>query len=231
MSFVTDAPVRIVAFDFDGTLLEGHSPVRMVRALARRGIIPYGTALAALWWGVRYKLRIPVEQKVVREYIFRSFSQFPAAEADAVMAGLYRDQLRPRLRPQALEAIRGHKEAGEKVVLVSASFSPLLREVARDVGADRFIATQMEVADGFYTGKVAGQPPEGEQKLLQLAAWADGRFGAKGWVLTAAYGDHRSDAPLLAAARCAVAVNPDTGLERTARREGWRIVDWSVKVR
>jgi HAD superfamily hydrolase (TIGR01490 family) len=222
-----NGPVRIVAFDLDGTLLEGHSPVLMLRQLLRQGIIRYNVALQVLWWGVRYRLRMPVEQKAVRGHIFRSFSCFPAAEIDSLMADVYRDSLRPRLRPLGLEAIREHREAGEVVVLVSASFTPILTEVSRDVGADWFICTQMEVKDGRYTGNVVGQPPEGAQKLIQMTAWADAAYREGGWELVAAYGDHLSDAPLLAVARDAVAVNPDTGLERMAKRKGWRILDWS----
>jgi HAD superfamily hydrolase (TIGR01490 family) len=182
--------------------------------------------MAVFWWGVRYRFRMPVEQDEVREYIFKSFSHFPAAEADSLMTGFYNEKLRQRLRLQACEAIREHRATGEIVVLVSASFSPILREASRDVGADWFICTQMEVEDGYYTGSVEGQPPEGEQKIIQLTAWANGEYGEDGWELVIAYGDHYSDEPLLRAARLAVAVNPDTGLERVARREKWRIVDW-----
>jgi XTP/dITP diphosphohydrolase len=221
------APARIVAFDLDGTLLEGHSPVRMVRDLVSRRIIPYTTAAKVLWWGVRYRLRMPVEQEQVREYVFRSLSHFPAAEADDIMTTFYAVDLQKRLRPKALETIRKHQTAGDVIVLVSASFTPLVREVARDLRADWFICTQMEIEDGYYTGNVEGIPPEGAQKPIQLTAWANERFGEGAWVLTAAYGDHSSDEPLLAAAQQPVAVNPDTVLERVARRNGWQTVDWS----
>jgi XTP/dITP diphosphohydrolase len=224
-----DQRVRLVVFDFDGTLLEGHSPVEMTRELLRQGIITWATALKALWWGVRYRLRLPVEQKTVREYIFKSFSHVSAVDADMIMAACYRDHMRSLLRPQALEALKEHQTKGDLVVLVSASFSPILREVLKDVGAYRFICTQMEIENGFYTGAVQGHPPEGAQKVIQLSAWADAEFSESGWVLAAAYGDHRSDEPLLSAAQTAVAVSPDTGLERAAKREGWRIVDWSLK--
>jgi HAD superfamily hydrolase (TIGR01490 family) len=220
--------IRIVAFDFDGTVLEGHSPVRMVRRLVRQRIIPGRTALATLWWGVRYRLRMAVEQAEVREYIFRSFSHFLAVDADTLMADFYTENLRQRLRPRALETIRERQAAGEVIVLVSASFFPILREARQDVGADWFICTQMEVKDGYYTGNVAGLPPEGEQKVVQLVEWADERYGQGAWEFSAAYGDHHSDEPMLRAARCAVAVNPDNVLERVAKREGWRIVDWSM---
>jgi HAD superfamily hydrolase (TIGR01490 family) len=221
-------PVRIAAFDFDGTLLEGHSPVRMIRRLVRCGIMSWGVALRILWWGVRYRLRMPVEQEEVRERLFKSLSHVPAAEADQIITDCYREDMRPLLRPRGLEAIREHKAAGARIVLASASFTPILKEAVRDLEADWFICTQMEVKDGYYTGNVEGLPPEGGQKLVQLTAWADEVYQVDGWTLVAAYGDHWSDEPLLAAAQKAFAVNPDTGLERAAKREGWRILDWSL---
>ena len=224
------SPQAIVAFDFDGTLLEGHSPVRMLRRLTWTRVIPLRIGFKILGWGIRYRFHRPVEQKEVREYIFSAFTHVPVEEANRVMSDFYHDDLRRRLRPKALEVFGEHKAAGDVVVLVSASFLPILREVAPEVGADWFICTQMEVVDGHYTSNVAHTPPEGEQKLIQLRDWADTRYGEDGWELVVAYGDHRSDAPLLASAKRAVAVNPDSGLERIARSQGWQVVDWSFKV-
>ena len=221
---------QVVAFDFDGTLLEGHSPVRMVNKLVRERVIPFRVGLKILRWGIRYRLHRPVEQEEVRKHLFSSFTRFSAEEANKIMSDFYQKDLRNRLRPKALEVINKHKAAGDKVILVSASFLPILREVKSDVGADWFICTQMEVVDGHYTSNVAYLPPEGEQKLIQLAAWADAEFAGNGWELSVAYGDHRSDAPLLAAAKQAIAVNPDSALEKIALKEGWEIVDWSFKV-
>jgi XTP/dITP diphosphohydrolase len=220
---------HIAAFDFDGTVLEGHSPVRLVRRLTVRGIIPYRTALKTAWWGVRYKARMKVEQERVREYLFGSFSHMPVEQADKMMSDFYYDDLQQRLRPQALAALKEQRQKGEVIVLVSASFLPILKEVAQDVQADWFICTQMQIEDGAYTGTVEGLPPEGEQKLVQLTAWADERFGKDTWELSVAYGDHHSDETLLAAAKRAIAVNPDTILERAAKRRGWEIVDWSFE--
>jgi HAD superfamily hydrolase (TIGR01490 family) len=224
-----DALIQVVAFDFDGTVLEGHSPVRLVRKLTANGVIPYRTAIKTAWWAVRYKARMKVEQERVREYLFGSFSHMPAEQSDKMMSDFYHDDLRRRLRPQALEALERHRKAGDVVVLVSASFLPILKEVAQDVKADWFICTQMEVSEGAYTGNVEGLPPEGEQKLVQLSVWADERFGKGAWELAAAYGDHYSDEALLTAAQRAIAVNPDNRLERAAKREGWSIVDWSFE--
>ena len=225
----SNPPVHIVVFDFDGTLLEGHSPVRMVNKLVRRRVIPLRVGFKMLGWGIRYRLHRPVEQEEVREYLFSAFTHISVDEANRIMSDFYCEDLRKRLRPKALKAIQEHRAAGDKVVLVSASFLPILREVKKDVEADWFICTQMEIMDGRYTSNVAHLPPEGAQKLVQLAAWADAEFTGAGWELSVAYGDHRSDAPLLAAAKRAVAVNPDSSLVRIAQREGWQVVDWSFK--
>ncbi|MDR2196999.1 MAG: RdgB/HAM1 family non-canonical purine NTP pyrophosphatase [Coriobacteriales bacterium] len=220
--------IRIAVFDFDGTILEGHSPVRMVYRLFSRRVIPFGVALKVLWWGVRYRLRFPVRQEVVRSYIFASFGSLTAREVDALMADLYHDELAALIRPAARSAMQACREAGEKTVIVSASFRPLLEQTVLDLGADWFICTEMEVLNGLYTGRLLRPAPEGKQKIVQLRAWADETFGVGHWRLVRAFGDHYSDEPLLAAAEAPVAVNPDTLLERIARQQGWRIVDWSI---
>jgi HAD superfamily hydrolase (TIGR01490 family) len=217
---------KLVVFDFDGTLLEGHSPVRMVKSLARRRVIPFGVSLKIGWWGMRYKLRFNVEQATVRKYIFRSFVDLSAREADLLIKDLYRTDLEPRLRPKALEAMKKHQEAGEKIIIVSASFEPIVSELVKSVGAYHAICTQMEVIDGYYTGNVIGEPPEGEQKLIQLKAFANEHFGEGNWKVTWAYGDHSSDEFLMATAEHSVAVNPDARLERDAKAQGWQILDW-----
>jgi HAD superfamily hydrolase (TIGR01490 family) len=219
---------HLAVFDLDGTILDGHSPVLMVYRLYRTGIIPFSTGLHILWWGIRYKLHFEMEQQVVRERIFKTLVHFPVADANKLMIDLYREELEPRLRPEALKRIQLHQQRGDKVILASASFWPILEQLAGDIGADGIVATRMEVIDGYYTGSVAQAPPEGEQKLIQVRALANRLYGADNWELAWAYGDHFSDRALLGAARNPVAVTPGKRLKRLARSEGWRIEDWSL---
>ncbi|MDR2109649.1 MAG: HAD-IB family hydrolase [Coriobacteriales bacterium] len=224
----TTNPVRIVAFDFDGTLIDASSPVRLIFRLTRERIMPVLVGMRIGIWGARYKMGSELDQSLPRGIIFRSLRRVSAADADALLRSLYREELRQSLRPQALEELARHKRDGAEVLIASASFEPIISEVARDLGADGFISTQMEVADGCYTGKTIGEPPEGEQKLLQLKQYADERYGVGNWVLEWAYGDHFSDIPLLEGATHAVAVDPDRRLDRIARSRGWSIVEWEL---
>jgi len=220
-----DKKARIVAFDLDGTLLDAASPVRLVNRLVLNRIMPFRVGVKIGFWGMRYKMGSELDQSLPRRYIFGSFRNFPSTDANSIMVNLYREELRSLLRPEALERIKQHRSQGEFIILASASFDPILREVTRDIAADGYISTQMEVnKHGYYTGRTVGFPPEGEQKLIQLTEYLDERFGEGNWEITWAYGDHFSDVPLLAAANNAVVVDPDRRLAAVAREKGWEIM-------
>jgi XTP/dITP diphosphohydrolase len=222
-------PVRIAVFDFDGTLIDAASPVRLILRLIARRIMPVRVAARISLWGMRYKMGTELDQSIPRRYIFSSLKQHSAATADAMMRSLYQDELKRFLRPQALKRIDEHKRNGLKFLIVSASFEPIVQEAARDLGADGYIATKMEAINGRYTGKTAEEPPEGEQKLKQFVKYADARYGQGNWTLEWAYGDHFSDVPLMQMAARAVAVDPDRRLERIAKSLQWPVESWLLE--
>jgi phosphoserine phosphatase len=65
-----------------------------------------------------------------------------------------------------------------------------------------------------------------EGKVTRLHAW----LAARGTMLAAhdsvAYSDSMNDAPLLGAARRAVAVDPDPRLAALAAERGWAVLRW-----
>jgi HAD superfamily hydrolase (TIGR01490 family) len=218
--------MQLVAFDFDGTMIGVSSPVRLIARLYRARIMPKKAIAKSFVWGVRYKMGEELNQAKPRRYIFSSFKDFAASDANAIMRNLYIEELRPQLLAPALDCVRQHQAAGRAVVVVSASFEPIIAELSRDIGAAAYICTRMEVVDGAYTGETIGEPPEGEQKLIQFKEWANAAYGRGGWTLTHAYGDHFSDVPLLSLASTPVAVDPDRRLEAYAKEQHWQIVEW-----
>lgn len=217
---------KFAVFDFDGTILDGHSPVMLVMSLWRSGLMGTGIALLVGLWGLRYKLRLPVEQSEVRQRIFNIFQGMPALEVDHIMEKLYEDTISKHLRSDALREISFYQKHGVPVIIVSASFDAIVSRAAIQLGAFAQISTKMKVEDGCYTGVVAGPPIEGEEKLRAFEDYADGLCGKGGWEVVAAYGDHHSDIPLLKIAQRHVAVDPDRKLKRYAKRNGWEIANW-----
>lgn len=223
------APERaeLVVFDFDGTSISGNSPVLLVRYLAARKMLAPSVLARIMAWAVAYKLRLPQNEAWVRGLVFTAFRGMPASEVDAFLRTFYDEVVAKRFRAAADEAMREHARLGRTVVVVSATFEPIV-ERARELHPFAFqVSTRMKkAADGTYMCEVEGLPVEGAEKLAAIRRFADARFGAGKWELAYAYGDHHSDRTILSAARTAFAVTPDRPLARTARKEGWRILDW-----
>ncbi|NTU88950.1 MAG: haloacid dehalogenase-like hydrolase [Actinobacteria bacterium] len=218
---------KFVVFDFDGTILEGHSPVMLVKSLLTKRVMPICTVLAIGWWALRYKLRLPHEQSEVREKIFDLFKDLPADEVDKMMEHLYASEISRWLRKDALEVIHIYQDMGIPVVLVSASFEAIVKRAAVELGAFAQLSTRMKIVNNCYTGEVLGTPVEGEEKLRAFERYANDACGEGNWELVAAYGDHHSDVPLLRSAHRPVAVTPDRRLKRIAESRHWEIVHWS----
>lgn len=219
---------RIAAFDFDGTLISCQSGLRLAVYLARRGVVSPQRAAALVWWGVRYKLRLPYREEEARELVLGAVSDSPASVVDRLMVSFHDEELIPRYRRAGVAEVRRREREGCACVLVSATFHGIARRAASFLGMDGFLATEVELgADGRYTGRVVGDVMQGESKRAAVASWADRRFGRGGWELAYAYGDHYTDAPLLAAAARPFAVCPGSTLRTAARRQGWAMLDWS----
>ena len=176
-------------------------------------------------------MRLPHNESWVRSQVFQAFDGMSKEQADAYMRQFYDDYIEPRFRPAAHMAMSDHAAAGHEVIVVSASFEPV---ILRAMELHPFVAqasTRMKVnPDGTYSREVDGLPVEGDEKLAAIKRVCDERYGKGGWRIVAAYGDHHTDEPMLAAADQAYAVTPNTKLERIAKARNWPILDWTLAV-
>ena len=227
MQGAPEGKARLAVFDFDGTSIASNSPVLLVSHLLRRKMLKKRVVFRILLWAAAYKLRLPQNEAAVRGLVFTAFEGKPAAEVDAFLAEFYDERIAPLFRPEADAAMRAHAEAGDTVVVISATFEPIILRAMERHPFDNQISTRMSVAtDGTYTRAVEGLPVEGEEKLAAVRRFGDSRFGPGNWELAYAYGDHHSDRAVLSAAEHPPAVSPDRPLARTAREKGWEILDW-----
>lgn len=223
--------VRIAVFDFDGTSIEGSSPSWLVNRLIFERKISIITSLKIGFWGIAYKWHLPQNEAWVRGQVFTAFEGKPKEEVDRYLRNFYDEWIERRFRPKADEAMRERAEEGCEIIVVSATFEPILLRAMEKHPFDHQISTRMKVAaDGTYTREVDGRPIEGDEKLIALKHWCDGHYGEGNWELAYAYGDHHSDEPLLASAEHPFAVSPNTGLNSIAKKRNWPILDWTIDV-
>lgn len=226
-AFCSINPVRLAVFDFDGTSLSGDSPVLLVRYLLRRHLLNLRTLGKIILWALAYKFRLPQKESWVRGLVFSAFDGWPKEKVDQFLADFYDEKVAPRFREEADRTMRAHAQVGDVVIVVSATFEPILIQAQKQHPFDFQLSTKMRVLENnTYSREVDGVCIEGDEKLIALTDFANKTFGPHRWVIASAYGDHHSDRAILGAAQQAYAVDPDKPLKRTAKKMGWPILKW-----
>lgn len=150
--------------------------------------------------------------------------------AQAAHAAFMREVIEPAIRPQAKALLRQHQEAGDAVVIVTATNEFVTRPIARALGVDELIAVALERTpgpdrQGWITGGILGVPSFRDGKVTRVAAW----LAERGWtwdsVHTTFYSDSMNDLPLLERVNHPVATNPDDRLRALAEARGWPVLD------
>lgn len=75
------------------------------------------------------------------------------------------------LTPNAQEFISILQKNAILVGLVSGGFTPIVERLAKSLGISYFSANQLEVKDGFLTGKLVGEIVTGQVKNATLEKW------------------------------------------------------------
>ncbi len=139
-------------------------------------------------------------------------------ELEAVAEWVVETELWPGRKAKVLERLERHLVGGDRVVLASGTYQPVLEAFARRLGPRvQALGTPLEFRDGYATGRLAGPVNVGRIKAERVRAFLGGKPDY-------AYGDTAADLPLLALARRPVAVDPDPRLEREARRRGFEVL-------
>lgn len=146
----------------------------------------------------------------------------PISELMAVMDKVYQSEIKPRLWPETVNALRGHLAQGREVWLISAAPVELVQKIADDLGATGALGTVVGNDGTVLTGELIGDPLHGKakRKAAKRLAKERGISLKKSY----AYSDSVNDLPLLTLVGHAVAVNPDKVLRRYAEAAGWEIL-------
>ncbi len=205
-------------FDFDGTLISGHSAGVLNRHRLRGFEIGAGEAIRAL----RAKFGDELSEADfadVAAAAARAWRGKPASFLDELADDLYREGIAGALHHEAWRVVKAHQRAGHTVAIATSATRMQVARVARELGVEHVLCTELEIAEGELTGAIAGVTPYGEEKLAAAARFA--RAQQLRLDRAYAYSNGGEDFPLLAAVGHPVAVNPQPALAKTARRLGW----------
>ena len=115
------------------------------------------------------------------------------------------------------------------MALLSGSPQFLVELLAAYLGVTSVLGTPLALANGRYTGKLAGLHPYGDRKAILARQFTETH--ALDRATSYAYADHHSDAELLSLFGHPVCVNATPRLRRIAARNGWPVEHWPLGAR
>lgn len=134
------------------------------------------------------------------------------------------DVIEPIIFSEACRAIAAHRAAGDRILVISASGTHLVKPIAERLGIDEILGIELEVKHGVYSGATLGVLTYREGKVTRLLEWLQN----EGETLEGAsfYSDSRNDMALLLKVQYPRVVNPDPALREHAEKAGWPIHSW-----
>jgi HAD superfamily hydrolase (TIGR01490 family) len=215
---------RLTLFDLDHTLLNGDSDVLWCDFLIQQGVLD-GASFAARNADMdsRYQAGTVGPEEFANFYV-GTLAGRTRAQWEPLRQKFLATQIVPRIGHSALDLVERHLDAGDLVVLTTATNRFLTELTAIYFGIEHLIATEPQMQDGRFTGRTTGTLNMREGKVTRLLDWLQACGHHFKDFDTTAYSDSINDLPLLKAVRHAVAVNPDPRLHAKARARGWTIL-------
>ena len=119
-------------------------------------------------------------------------------QARAAHERFMREVIAPAIRPEALQLVRQHQQAGDRVLIVTATNEFVTRPIAQALGVQELLAMQLaRDASGWYTGAIQGTPTMREGKVQRMEEWLSAHGLRWADVESTLYSDSMNDGPLL----------------------------------
>jgi len=214
---------RLALFDLDNTLLTGDSDDEWFNFLAAEGALDRQAGEAAKADIVRRYREGSVGALEFCEYFLQLYVPHDMPALLAWREKYIREWIVPRIPDSARRLLDSHRD--DLVVITTATNRFITEPIAQALGVEHLIATEPEMRDGRFTGRVAGTPSFREGKATRTLEWLAARGQSLGdFAESWFYSDSINDLPLLERVTHPVAVDPDPQLERLARERYWPIM-------
>ncbi len=144
----------IAFFDFDGTITTKDTMIELIKFHHGKYRLLTGLAMLSPWL-IAMKLKIISHQKAKEKMLSWFFKGFSESKFSKICQLFVQKKLPLLINKRALQKINDHNANGDEIVVVSASATNWIKGWCDDQGL-KCIATQLEIADGKLTGKLAG---------------------------------------------------------------------------
>jgi HAD superfamily hydrolase (TIGR01490 family) len=221
-----NAPKNYIAFfDLDQTIANSISGKALARGAFRKGLLTHWDLVNAIILSLVFRLKLKDPLKIIDDMI-GWVKGIPEESMSELCTEVFHEVLLPSVYKEAIAEIEFHKANNAKTVILSSSLTTVCQEMARHLNIDDIICSELEVKNGYLTGRPLGHLCFGKEKAIRLKSYCEKNniSPSDTWF----YGDSISDFPALDVVGNPVCVNPDKKLKKTAQKRGWKILSWKA---
>lgn len=221
-----DGPQIAAFFDFDGTLIQGYSASALIAHRARNfelGPDEFVRTMLAAVGG-------PLDEAGFKSLMLQGIRGWVGRTDDDLMElgeQLFSQEIAGALFQGAWRLVRAHQNKGHTVVIATSATRVQVEPMARELGIEHVLCTELETVGGVITGNIAGRPPWNEGKAAAVRDFAK----RKRIVLKRchAYANGDEDVQFLSTVGFPHPVNPGSALADHAGDQGWPVVQFRGK--
>ena len=210
-------------FDLDKTIIAKSSTLAFSREFQAGGLISRRAMLRSAYAQFLFFTGGADHDQMdkMREFMSQLCAGWDVATVREIVHDTLTNIVEPLVYLEAVSLIEEHRAAGRDIVIVSASGAEVVAPIGEMLGADRVIATRMEIVDGKYTGNIDyyAYAEEKARAIEHLAATVGYDLA-----VSYAYSDSVTDVHMLKVVGHPFAVNPDRELRRIATAEEWPVL-------
>jgi len=215
----------VAFFDLDHTLTNSISGKALAIGAYRKKWLSSFDLLNAIWLSLLFRLRLRDELEIINSMV-SWVKNIPERDYIELCLEIFNDEILPSTFKEARAEIEIHRANKARLVILSSALKPICEAMSTDLKIDDILCSDLEVKNGFMTGRPLGQLCFAEEKAKRLISYciANGFTQSEAWY----YGDSISDLPALKVVGNPVCVNPDNKLKRKATGYGWPIRLWKT---
>lgn len=216
--------MRLAIFDLDNTLLNGDSDHAWGEFLVEQEIVDPEVYAQA---NDKFYQQYQQGSLDIQEYL--QFALQPLTKHSPEQLNKWHElfmqtKVAAMMQDKAQQLLAEHRAQGDFLLIITATNLFVTAPIAKALGVDFILASEPEVIDGEYTGKVAGTPCFQDGKITRLNEWlAEQPYNLDDSYF---YSDSHNDLPLLKLVDNPVAVDPDETLRTYAEQQGWPVLSF-----
>ncbi len=214
--------MALAIFDLDNTLIAGDSDHGWGEFLVEKGLVDAELFQQKNDYYYQQYNQGTLDINEYLEFSLQPLTRYPLTQLHKIRAEFVQTKILPLIPVKSRALLKKHKEQGDYLLIITATNLFVTEPIAQELAVDDIIATEPEMINGQYTGKVAGIPSFQHGKVTRLADWLQ----KTGLSLDGSYfySDSHNDLPLLKQVTYPVAVDADDTLLAHAKTQNWPII-------